>query len=824
MSVNAKIWAICLACFVVIFAGSLPAFWAAWRTRVTLEAPSTVVSSDVLNALWSAGNTSFSAAYGMIEENAPTEGGTLIETDPATGELGRQTQDMMQQFATYSAADAEIVREMAAVSNSLKQMVSQLADRTASAPFALQDFADQLDLLWTDYHRLLQSAVSETSAQTATQIQTAHTQNMLALTTLVSGIATCLFACIAAAILLNRTIKRPIRLLSKKILNALPKDQAATAPRDDYLRLAHAVQALKDLLDVQSQGTVEVREHANESERRFRDFARVASDWLWETDAEGRVSFCSGRFEKLTGIPSDELIGLPFTDFMQTLSPDDTQRQVEVTSRRPIRNLTCEYALDGMKPRFCRLSGQPIIDKAGTFHGYRGVASDITDEIAAIKHAKHAALHDALTDLPNRGMVYERVSQALAARQMTGGSVAAIIIDLDYFSETMDTYGPKVCDLLLIEVADRLRKTAGANDTVGRLSGDEFVIVQNVREAPGDCEALCLAIQQSLSKPFYVMEETYKLSASLGIAIAEEQEESEADLLRNANMAMSQAKLDGRNTYRFHDDGMNSKLKKRIQVAMELRTAIAKNAMEVYYQPIYKATEPTIVGFEALSRWPSDTQGMVSPADYIAVAEDTGLIIPLGEQILRYACREAMCWPGKRLAVNISPVQFLDEAFLSLVSKILRETCLPAHLLEIEITEAALFEHHDTALFRLDALKELGVKLVLDDFGTGYSSLSYLQKFRFDKIKIDRNFIANIQTDEASAEIVKALISLGNTLGIETTAEGVETEGQLNFLKEHGCDQVQGRLLGKPRPSGDAFALLRKHGVLPGAPRASKIL
>ncbi|MDJ0637471.1 MAG: EAL domain-containing protein, partial [Paracoccaceae bacterium] len=554
------------------------------------------------------------------------------------------------------------------------------------------------------------------------------------------------------------------------------------------------------------------------SEARFRDFAEASSDWLWETDSKGRVTYFSGRFTDLTGVEVASIIGRPLNVLMTASGTEQHGRNIELDSQRPIRNLSCEYQDADGNLRFCRLSGRAVQDENGSFLGYRGTASDITEEIAAVEKVKHLGLHDSLTGLPNRVMFSERLKQALASRVLNSCVVTVLYLDLDRFKEINDTLGHAVGDALLIEVAERLRDRMGVNDTVARLGGDEFAIVQIARSQPEDARRLCEGIIAALSEPITVDGQELQTGASIGVAIADAQETSDVNLLRNADIAMYRAKNDGRNLYRFHDIEMNIELQQRHETEAALRQAIDKNELEVHYQPLFDARSRDIIGLEALLRWRRDGNELIPPNAFIPMAEETGLIVPIGEWVLRRACEDASAWPNLFVAVNLSPLQFLHDGLARTVAETLRTTGLPPHLLELEITESVFLEKTDAAMFQLDALKELGVRLVMDDFGTGYSSLSYLQRFPFDKLKLDRSFVSAIEHDQNSAEIARTVLRLGHVLGMSTTAEGVETEAQIAALRKEGCDQLQGFYFSKAVPKEDLAEYLKPKP----APRARK--
>ena len=629
-----------------------------------------------------------------------------------------------------------------------------------------------------------------------------HGQIDKSLLSIVASVMALLLMVLGLGLLARRVVVAPLQVLtlaSQRVGRGdfdLPPEHGSS---DEIGSLNRAFRMMIPQIDQLIQDSVAGRAAIAESETRFRDFAEASSDWLWETDEKGRVVYFSGRFTDLTGVDISSIIGRPLNVLM-TASGTKHGRNIELDSQRPIRNLACEYHDADGNLRFCRLSGRAVQDENGTFKGYRGTASDITEEVAAVEKAKHLGLHDSLTGLPNRVLFAERLKQALASRTLNACVVTVLYLDLDRFKEINDTLGHAIGDALLSEVSERLKACVGVNDTVARLGGDEFAIVQIARSQPEDARRLCEDIILTLSEPIAVDGQDLQTGASIGVAIAEPQETSEVNLLRNADIAMYRAKNDGRNLYRFHDIEMNIELQHRHETEAALRQAIDKNELELHYQPLIDAKTRAIVGLEALLRWKREGIGIVLPNDFIPLAEETGLIVPIGEWVIQRACKDVSTWPELFVAVNLSPLQFLHDGLVKTVAKALRDTGLPAHLLELEITENVFLEKTDAAMFQLDALKELGVRLVMDDFGTGYSSLSYLQRFSFDKLKLDRSFVAGIEHDSNSAEIARTVLKLGKVLGMSTTAEGVETETQIAKLTEEGCDQLQGFYFSKAVP------------------------
>ncbi|HLC08610.1 MAG TPA: EAL domain-containing protein, partial [Methyloceanibacter sp.] len=409
------------------------------------------------------------------------------------------------------------------------------------------------------------------------------------------------------------------------------------------------------------------------------------------------------------------------------------------------------------------------------------------------------ALHDSLTGLPNRVQLRDHLERAVARGKRHGRLMAVFGLDLDRFKNVNDTLGHATGDALLEEVAARLKENVREVDLVGRLGGDEFAIVAEDLDAPEDAMRLARRVCTALAAAYRVNGHEVTTSASVGIALGPVDNGSADILLKNADLALYRAKQDGRNTFRFFEPAMDAALQKRRKLENDLRNALRKNQLYLDYQPQFDLETGKLAGYEALVRWWHPSEGEVPPTTFIPIAEETGLIAPLGEWILRTACAYATTWPADTtLAVNLSPAQFKTQDVLELVRKVLVETGLDPQRLELEITESILLQNTDAVVETLKRLDQLGVSIVMDDFGTGYSSLSYLTRFPVRKIKIDRSFIDTLGSSEQTSAIVSSIVGLGQSLKVTITAEGVETEGQAAMLKKWGCDQVQGFYYGKP--------------------------
>jgi diguanylate cyclase (GGDEF)-like protein len=452
-----------------------------------------------------------------------------------------------------------------------------------------------------------------------------------------------------------------------------------------------------------------------------------------------------------------------------------------------------------------------IINQPLETGGWVATIEDVTERRRSEERITHLAHYDALTDLPNRALFHEKLKQELA-RIAPGEQLAVLYIDIDEFKSVNDTLGHLIGDELLTSVAVSLSQCVAATDFVARLGGDEFAIVQTAVKTPADVSGLVTRVFDAIREPYECLGHQVTTDASIGIALAPQHGVDLDQILKNADLAMYAAKSAGRRTYRFFEPDMDARVKARRKLEMDLRQARTDGALEVYYQPCVSLQNNKITGCEALLRWRHSERGMISPAEFIPIAEETGLINQLGEWVLTTACAEAATWPDDiKLAVNVSPVQFKSGTLALKIVAALAASGLPANRLELEITEAVLIRDDEAALEILHQLRAIGVRIALDDFGTGYSSLSYLQRFPFDKIKIDRCFIDDLVEPEGSSCIVQAIVNIAAARHITTTAEGVETQQQRELLRALGCAEIQGNLFSPARPAAEINRLCLSH-------------
>jgi diguanylate cyclase (GGDEF)-like protein/PAS domain S-box-containing protein len=522
-------------------------------------------------------------------------------------------------------------------------------------------------------------------------------------------------------------------------------------------------------------------------------------------DAESRLVLCNRRYAEIYGLKPDQVTdGTTLRQIIQHwidngLHADKSPDELVDAMLLRLADVNFEQFYSQLSDgRYIAITVQPMAD-GGTVTTHQ----DITDQRRSEAKITHMALHDTLTGLPNRVLLNERLEYALT-RAKRGDIVATHILDLDHFKHVNDTLGHPAGDKLLGMVADRLRALVRATDTIARMGGDEFAVVQLAISQPADATSLAHRIISAVSEPYDIDGHQVVIGASIGIAVGPGDGVSPEQIIRNADLALYRAKGDGRGTFRFFEPEMDAQMQERRALECDLRKALLAGEFELYYQPVVDLASSEICGFEALMRWHHPKRGMVAPGTFIPLAEEIGLIVPLGEWAIRQACATAAQWPENlRIAVNLSPAQFRSPGLLQAIVGALAAAGMAANRLELEITETILLQDSEATLTLLYRLRELGVRIVMDDFGTGYSSLSYLQSFPFDKIKIDRSFVRDITESPGSLNIVRAVAALANGLGMAATAEGVETQEQLDTIKSEGCTEMQGFLFSRPLPAAE---------------------
>ncbi|POR42398.1 EAL domain-containing protein [Methylobacterium sp. V23] len=544
------------------------------------------------------------------------------------------------------------------------------------------------------------------------------------------------------------------------------------------------------------------------------DFAEGASDWLWETDNAGRLRHAHVRIGELLGIDAASLRHRTLAGVLQAHA-DDPQGHSNVDAvvaaieaRAPFRDRTVRLRTP-TGVRWWRLNGKPVHDEGGTFLGYRGVGSDTTAGREAQARIAFLAGHDTLTGLPNRAAFQEAVQALCDDGVSTARSGALFYIDLDGFKAVNDERGHRMGDRLLKAVARRMTDLAGPDASVFRLGGDEFAVI--VTDAGQKvAEALAGRIVSELRRAFQIDDARLDIGASVGIAYVPDDAVDPESLLMRADLGLYSAKAAGKGRWQGFDPSLEEKALRHRQLDADMRVALAADEMELHYQPLVDMRTGRVTGFEALLRWNKPGHGWVSPGEVIPIAEATGFVVEIGRWALRRACADARMWADLRVAVNISSIHVRMPAFHEEVAAILRETGLAPENLEIEITESVLLDHGPEVLGNLKRVRAMGVRIALDDFGTGYSSLSYLTEFPFDKVKVDRSFVRDLQGRPEKVAVVEAIARMARALSMNVTVEGVETQAQLDVLRAKRCDIAQGFLYSPARPAGEIMALIER--------------
>ncbi len=576
----------------------------------------------------------------------------------------------------------------------------------------------------------------------------------------------------------------------------------------------------------QMRGEYELGERSEVVRLLLSEFEANGSDWLIEVDAEGRLTHVSPRLAEVARRPREALLGAPLLGLLGDERHGAARSAVKAltgtfVARRAFRDITVPVLVAG-ETRWWALSGTPKLDADGGFAGYRGVGRDVTEVRRSHERIAELARFDPLTGLANRALFRDALGDALARATRTGKSCALLFIDLDCFKAVNDSMGHGAGDHLLREVAARLREAVGGGATLARLGGDEFAVMLPDASARRG-EAVANAIVAALARPFAIEGQPVGIGASVGYALGPGDGASVDRLLKSADLALYEVKSNGRGAACRYVPAIRERAEQRRTLEADLGQALARDELALAFQPVVEASDEHIVGFEALLRWRHPTLGNISPATFIPVAEDTGLIIPIGHWVIATACAWAARWPADiRIAINLSPAQIDDPDLLDVVERAITGNGIDAGRIELEITESVFLNEKPATIEKLAALKALGVRFALDDFGTGYSSLGYLHKAAFNRIKIDRSFVsrATEANGEASA-IIQAIVSLAHSLDMATTAEGTETRAEFELIRQLGCEQVQGYLFGRPMPPEDATALVAGRSAAPVVERVA---
>jgi len=594
-----------------------------------------------------------------------------------------------------------------------------------------------------------------------------------------------------------------------------------------FLALSAAAEALQIGALVLAAGFMLTQVHRRKSEARQRheaerrqvqsradellsEYEESGKGWFWETDRQGRVTYVSPRIAMLLGGKPLAINGRAFTSmFLLDADAKESERTLNfhLSTRSSFNDLEVRAATNEEEERWWSISGRPVMDNFNNFMGFRGSGSDLTEAKLSQRHVTQLARFDSLTKLANRFQMSEWLEKILSSPRVERRACSMFLLDLDRFKQVNDTMGHPVGDALLKQVAERLRLTVKKAGSVGRLGGDEFQIILPGDHPREDLSHLAERVIEHLSQPYSIEGQRVIIGASIGVVQCPQHGTTSEELIRNADLALYAAKDGGRGRHHFYAQDLHSDAEERHQLEQDLRDAITHGGLELYYQPQVATMTEKIAGFEALLRWNHPVQGFISPEKFVSIAEDTGLIAPIGEWALRTACTAMAKWPDSvRVAVNVSPIQFADPGFPAIVTSAIANAGIDPARLELELTESVFVNDSSSTDAMFKALKGLGVRLALDDFGTGYSSLGYLKRAPFDKIKIDQSFVRGATvTGSRNGALIASIVSLAEALGMETTAEGVETLDELDLIRALGCSHIQGYIYEKPISQTEVF-------------------
>ncbi len=610
----------------------------------------------------------------------------------------------------------------------------------------------------------------------------------------------------AASALMARSILKPLSSLESTTLAVADGDLEARAPAtgpQELVRLGASFNRMTDSLVKDIARRERAEEQLRQSEERYRDLFESTSDIIQSVAMDGSYVYVNRAWRETLGYGEEEIRSLNMLDIVH---PDSKEHCMAMFQR-----VMAGESLDRIEAEFVTKQGRSIWVEGSTFAqlqdgkpvATRGIFRDVTERKQAEEAVRHLAYHDPLTDLPNRTLFRDRLDVALAQARRHSRLVAVALLDLDHFKVVNDTAGHPEGDDLLRTIAAQLRELTGEGDTVARVGGDEFLLLLPAVERIGDAIEVVERVVEEFRRPRFLGGHEFRITPSIGIAVFPNHGDDAETLLRNADIAMYSAKEHGRNNHQLFSPAMSASILDRLALENDLRHALEREEFVIHYQPQVHIQSGRIVGVEALVRWQHPKRGLVMPTEFIPVAEETGLIAPLGEWILRTACAQTKVWqdaalPRVRVGVNLSARQFQQRDLVERVRQVLQETGLDAHFLQLEITESVAIQDVDYSIMMLRQLRQMGIEIAIDDFGTGQSSLSYLRRLPIDAVKVDLSFVRNVATNPRDAEITATVIHMAHNLKLGVVAEGVETEEQLAFLERELCDEVQGFLFSRP--------------------------
>jgi len=580
------------------------------------------------------------------------------------------------------------------------------------------------------------------------------------------------------------------------------------------LRLAEGQRRAQERLEAAER---DAREELRRSEQRFRRLTELSSDWYWEQDAELRYTYLSPGFAAHTGDDPEKLLGRRGWELEHVVPAAGTweEHRALLAARKPFRQFVqVTVAADGTR-RFLASSGMPIHDEAGRFAGYRGVGWNITARREAERETERLARFDTVTGLPNRNLVKERLEHAVAQSGRRKRHVGVLLLDLDHFKLVNDTFGHETGDAMLAQVGRSLRDCVRREDTVGRLGGDEFAVVLADLADAEDAAVVARKILASFAAPFDLDGQETFITPSIGVAVCPQDGNDAEALLQRADAAMGRVKETTRNAHCFFTEEMNARTSAKLKLNVDLRHALERAEFELHYQPKVRLADASTIGMEALLRWRHPERGLVEPSEFVPALEDSGMIVAVGDWVIREVCRQLRDWAHAGLApvpvaVNLSARQLERGDLQAAIARHLAGHGVPPGLLELEVTESCLMSDPQDAARQLGRLRDAGLRVSVDDFGTGYSSLAYLTRLPLSALKIDRSFVAAATSEPQSAAIVRMVIDMALRLDFEVVAEGVETREQAEFLSRHGCELGQGFLFGGPEPAETVAGRLRR--------------